>query len=492
MKPVEESTNPSPVEDPNGGQDIAIGTDELNLAEFPLAVLSSRVPSETKTLVFEDRIKDQKRGEFITRRLTITAADKYGLPTALDEDVIVGLIQLTKASNNFTDRTVNFSRYALVNLLGWPDNGQSYKRIEDSLKRWVGVTLSYEKAWWDRPSKRWLDEHFHILDNVKLVSQETRARHSGAGGKMDLPLSSFSWNSVVFRSFEADNVKRLDLKLYFRLTLAPAKRAFRFLDKRFYRRSRVEFDLRQFACEKVGLSKNYDIAKIKEKLHPSIEELERVKFIEPSSRDERYLQQKPGVWKIVLVKREEPRRQSDSSDEISDLETELNSRGVSPHRAKKFVNRYPAERILAKIQIFDELVGGKCRPALKNPPGYLASSIEDDYGVKKEDEARAVESPPLRIPETIREVTGVDPDIENVRQDSGREEFLRYWGSLTSSEQARLREAALGEAKTWQLERYKANAQTNPHIAQPWLEVILRSFIEKQGLARLCATAPAA
>src|SRR5262249_58961245 len=132
---------------------------------------------------------------------------------------------------------------------------------------------------------------------------EPRRRRRLAGRQGELPLASFSWNDVVFRSFQAENLKRLDLNLYFTLTLAPARRAYRFLDKRFYRRSRLVFDLRQFACEKVGLSKNYDIGKIKEKLGPSIEELERAGFIEALRRAERYAPGAAGAGKAVLSRK---------------------------------------------------------------------------------------------------------------------------------------------------------------------------------------------
>ena len=63
---------------------------------------------------------------------------KHGLPTAMDDEVMVGLIQLTKRRNNFTDPKVTFSRYELIELLGWPQTGQSYRRIEEALHRWVG------------------------------------------------------------------------------------------------------------------------------------------------------------------------------------------------------------------------------------------------------------------------------------------------------------------------------------------------------------------
>jgi hypothetical protein len=107
--------------------DIDDGRDEMNLAEFPLAAISDRVPDSQKTLVFEDRMHDFGKNEWITRRLTISASDKFGLPTSLDDEVILGLIQLTKQTR-FTDRKVSFSRYQLIQVLRWtPKTGQPDK-----------------------------------------------------------------------------------------------------------------------------------------------------------------------------------------------------------------------------------------------------------------------------------------------------------------------------------------------------------------------------
>ena len=156
--------------------------DEMNLAEFPIAALSDRVPAGQTTLVFTDTI-EQRDGRPIVRRLTIEAPAKHGLPAALDDEVMVGLIQLTKRRNNFTDPKVMFSRYELIELLGWPQTGPSYHRIEEALHRWVGVVLTYENAWWDNAAKSWVDEHFHILENVSLYDRERHkllARGAGA------------------------------------------------------------------------------------------------------------------------------------------------------------------------------------------------------------------------------------------------------------------------------------------------------------------------
>jgi plasmid replication initiation protein len=123
--------------------------DELNFAEFPLASVSTSLPKDQKTLEFTDEIFDKARNQRITRKLTITASDKYGLPTAMDDEVILGLIQLTGRSG-FADRRVYFTRYELLKLLNWTDDTRNYKRLEQSLNRWLGVTLYYDKSWWSK------------------------------------------------------------------------------------------------------------------------------------------------------------------------------------------------------------------------------------------------------------------------------------------------------------------------------------------------------
>ena len=213
----------------------------------------------------------------IVRRLTITGTHKHGLPTAMDDEVMVGLIQLTKRRNNFTDAKVSFSRYELIELLGWPQSGQSYRRIEEALHRWVGVVLMYENAWWDNTAKSWVDENFHVLDNVTVYDRERRGPakgkpgrrgSKGAAGAEPLPLSSFRWNEVIFRSFQSGNLKQLDLEFYLSLRLPTTKRLFRFLDKRFYRCDRLDFDLKTFACEHIGMSRTYKPTELKRRLKP--------------------------------------------------------------------------------------------------------------------------------------------------------------------------------------------------------------------------------
>ena len=265
-----------------------VGRDEMNLAEFPIALLADFAPKGEKTLYFEGG----------NGRLTVTGSDAYGLPTALAADVIVALIYLTKLRNDFQDVKVNFSRYELIKLLNWPDKGSSYNRLDQALNRWGGVWLVYDKCWWNNKTKRYVSAKMHILESVVITEPGKTC-----GGQSQLLLSTFTWNKTFIESCQADNLRQLDLDTYFSLNSAISKRLYRFLGKRFYLRGDWTFDLHEIAFERVGLSRSYaDAGKIKEKLQPAIAELERIGFLKPLGRNDRYTRIDRGQWSIRLAR----------------------------------------------------------------------------------------------------------------------------------------------------------------------------------------------
>ena len=379
--------------------------DELNLAEFPIAALTDRIPDGQTTLVFEDKL-ERKDHPPIVRRLTIMGTAKHGLPTSTDDEILVGLIQLTKRKSNFTNAKVPFSRYELIELLGWPQSGASYRRIEEALHRWVGVVLMYENAWWDNTAKSWVDENFHVLDNVTLYDRERR-RRAPKGGKVPakppagrrprkvgtegdpLPLSSFRWNEVIFESFQSGNLKQLDLEFYLKLRLPTTKRMFRFLDKRFYRRERLDFDLKTLACEHIGMSRSYAPTELKRRLRPALEELEQLGFLEPLAPEDRYSWVSKGSWRILLI-RARPKPQpaaADAPSEQAELHDLLVQRGVSARVAQELVAAHPPGRVRTKVDVFDWLVKNQDKRVGKNPSGFLVASIKGDYETPGEFEA---------------------------------------------------------------------------------------------------------
>lgn len=342
------------------------GRDEMNLAEFPITLLADRALEGQKTLVFRD-------GE---QTITVTGSDAFGLPTAADADVIVALIQFTKQANGFTDPTVPFSRYGLIRLLGWPLKGSSYKRLTQSFKCWTGVTLNYEKAWWDNKSKRKVDATFHIIESVVISESPSDDEDSPE----DFGKSSFTWNKRFFESCRADNLKRLDLDTYFSLRSAVSKRMYRFLDKRFFLRPSWTFDLHELAHEHIGLGRNYsDNGKLKEKLGPAIKELEDIGYLEPMGREERYKRVRRGRWTITFTRKSEAAEEElEAQPGASRWEQELVARGITASKAAAIVERYPADRIERQIEQV-EFIQARHPSEIRSLAGYLRKAIEEDY-----------------------------------------------------------------------------------------------------------------
>lgn len=275
--------------------------DELNFAEFPIASVSDRIPASQKTLTFADSIFDQSRNARVSRKLTISGSDNYGLPTALDDEVILALIQLT-SSQGFTSKKVHFTLYQLIQLLGWRDDGRSYKRLIESLKRWVGVTLEYDRAWWAKEERSWESENFHILEEVTIVDRERRERRKAAfPDDANATKSYFVWNEKVFGSFLAGNLKQLNFEFFKSLEGSITKRMFRFLDKRFYLRKQWEFDLRVFCCEHIGLARTNSNSELKRLLAAPIRELESRGFLEALGPEARFTEVKRGEWTVTFL-----------------------------------------------------------------------------------------------------------------------------------------------------------------------------------------------
>lgn len=474
---------------------IDMGRDEMNLAEFPLATLADRAPSGTKTLVFEDRIWDRGQRQDRIRRLTITASDKYGLPTATDDEVILGLVQVTKATG-FAERQVRFSRYQLIGLLGWRDEGRSYQRLETSLKRWLGVTLYYENAWWDRTARRWVDAHCHLLEELVLYHRP-RKKLSASATVHDKPRSSFTWNETVFRSFQAGFLKRLDLALYRCLKLAAAKRMYRFLDKRFHHAGTQRFNLRVFACEHVGLSRRYDSAQLKRRLAPAIAELERAGFLANLPVSEQYRRLRRGEWEVTFVHNPELRKSRRSNTPRSDVESHLVDRGVTVAVATRLVREHPAEMIEAKIGVFDAMRMVNDRRISQNPAGYLVQSIRDDYVPPAGMGGRACRHTSERTtaaasPAKRRVVSKPRAKREMFHVETSR--AIEHLSSMSVPEREALEASAMAQAHRVLAEGYRrALAAGKAEVADQYRQVIVEQYLRdvidpKQYAAQISVT----
>ncbi len=357
---------------------LRIGKDEMNLAEFPMTSLSDKQIAGETILKFEDQIYDDRKKKLIPRKRIIEGSKEYGLPTATDDSVILALIQLTKQKNGFTDREVVFSRHELIQLLQWPNKGQSYDRIAQSLHRLASVTYHFENSWWDNRRKAWTTKIFGIIDNVDLND----SRESDAQG--GLFASRILWNQTVLDSFQAGYLRSLDFQLAMSFKHVISMRIYRFMGKRFHLNPEWTFDIKDFSFEHIGLGRNYEGGKqIARKLQPALNELEGAGFLEPMAEAQRFGKQGRN-WTIRLVKKAGSQIEIEgdpSETPASPLAAELIHRGIHAAAASELVKAHPAPLIESKVEIFDWLKAKQDRKLAKNPAGYLLKSIADNYAV---------------------------------------------------------------------------------------------------------------
>jgi Replication initiator protein A len=347
---------------------ISAGKDELNFAEFPIAALANRVNPDIKTITYEDEIKDSKTGKLVARKLQITGSDLYGLPTSFDDEVILSLINLSKMQG-FSSPNVTFTIHQIIRVLGWKNDDYYYKRIRESINRWLGVSLYYDNAWREKNKQNWDSEAFHLIDNISW----------GKNGQY----SQVTWNKRIFSSFENGNLKALDLDIYRNLSSPTARRIYRFLDKRFgLGQSKWSFDLHKFAYNKIGLSKGSyaDVAQIKRQLISAIKQLEDVSFIMRAIPTERFSKISRGIWKVHF---ERYRNQTQTPlildvDEESECESRLVQLGIGRTVAQKILAEFGDERINQRLEWFEYREQLRQIGGIKSIPGYLIKSIKDD------------------------------------------------------------------------------------------------------------------
>lgn len=430
------------------------GRDELNLAEFPISTVGDRANPGEKTIVFEDTTFDKSCNEVITRRLTITGSDKSGLPTAQDDEVLLGMLQLSYRQG-FKSREVSFKPLELLKELGWSPTGPNYARLRKALQRWHDVSLHYENAWRDRATGEWVDADFHFIDNVEISKSGSKNILAPKG------YSFFRWNEVVFRNFKAGNLKSLDFNIYHKLKSGVAKRMFRFLDKRFHMRSRLTFDLHVFAHEKIGITRgtSTDVAQVKRRLAEAISQLEGVRFIRPMPEELRFTKLKAGHWDIHFERFDEQEAAQPKlplnlpPPDLNPLEARLVGHGVTLSQAQRLASEYEPGRIERQLDSLDFLIA-QSRGVPSNYGGWLVKAITENYTVPKgfktraeldqEARERAAKVTERAAKQSLKqEAKTAAEQATQKRQQAETEKILAYLAALSVPERAKLEKEAV-------------------------------------------------
>jgi Replication initiator protein A len=242
---------------------IVLGKDEMNLAEYPLSILTHRIPRDRKTYSFTQRITDHE-GTLVKQSWSVLGSDKYGLPTPYDDDVLIALLYCYKEQKP-QDKQIHFSLYKLCQVMRKALSKREYDRMRDSLNRLTSTTIVATNCFYDNLAKSWVSEAFHLFDRYKLY-QERKGRAASPHLSF-VEMSEFFHRSVAVANY----IKDLDLGIYYTLALPTSKRLFRYLDKNRYKKRRYEETVMRMAY-KLPLTYAYP-SQVKQKLAPAHEEL---------------------------------------------------------------------------------------------------------------------------------------------------------------------------------------------------------------------------
>ncbi len=278
------------------------GRDELNLADFPISVLQRQQPLDENgekldAATYEAGRYDRDARQRVRQRVTLETSSRHGLPTPADENVILALLYVAKHTHNFAEPVVRFAPRQLFKIMGWAPNSRSYDRLRDVLRRLKALVIRYENSWWDIGGRAYEAEVATGIVSEYELGRQVSGRKKGGSP----PPCWVCWTPRFQQSLSSGNLKKLDLERLFALRLPTSQRMYRFLDKRFYpphQPPTVEMDLHDFACGHIGLSRVENVAELKRRLAPAIEELESIGFLAKADPSERYQKVRPGAWRV--------------------------------------------------------------------------------------------------------------------------------------------------------------------------------------------------
>ena len=353
-------------EDPRSRRSMLarVGRDEMNLAEFPFALLAKRVPKGLAEIRFSDTIRGAD-GQLVERRWTVTGSPKHGLPVAADELLYVALMEASK-EQGFSSRIIQTSREDIARRIGLPHGGAAHRQVKASLDRLVGVNIHAENAFWDPDKRAYGTVSFGLLDDYVLLD-ERRDRSK------PLPAGQVAWNRIIFASFQAGNIKRLDTTFFFSLRSPIARRLYRYLDKKRYDgKPFFQIGLEKLAFEHLGLSRAYKYpSQIRQKLERGHQELIDKGFLGVV----RYEPMVSGGEKVIYEFARPEELQPDQPDEPSTddlLAEELEAIGVTGQVARELVAEYAEDEIRMQMAYLP------LRQAT-DPPAALVQSIREGW-----------------------------------------------------------------------------------------------------------------
>jgi hypothetical protein len=188
---------------------------EMNLAEFPLAILSKQRPkglkvieyhdTKVKVIQYEDTIRG-KNGGLVPRRWTVIPSLRYSFGSPQLVSLLFELFQIWK-EQGFASPQIRFCSITnLIKRQGLTDTDtRAFQRIRKDLRALTEVTIDAENAFWDNELGAYVDATFHLFDEVQFYYKEAINRQHA------LPFAYIKASEKLFGSVQANTLITLKL-----------------------------------------------------------------------------------------------------------------------------------------------------------------------------------------------------------------------------------------------------------------------------------------
>ncbi len=355
------------------GEQLALIPVEANLEIPPLFQMRRTNPTNRMA---ECRVPvATAMGERLEQYWRISIPEPYELPGTFDQDTWVAVQTLVNMRGGMpADGKLSFSMYEILEIMGRPDNGQSYKELRESLMRLSATYIYSENAFYSKDIEKFETRGFNLWD--VHFSQMVNKKLGRASEKHEL-----EFHSVVRRSFQAEYLKTLDKDFYYSLSSRFAKRLYRLIDRK--RGDNLSWSVpleRLKQLLPLPVSYRYP-SKIKTVLKTAHGELRQKGFlIETSYERAKNLTVRYRINDEFVLRRSRPEASGTAasstsvfspSDEVA--YRRLREQRVWPNVARQLISQKGAQQCLKYVQALSYQRG------ITDPGAWLKWAIETDF-----------------------------------------------------------------------------------------------------------------
>ncbi|WP_261664936.1 replication initiator protein A [Deinococcus sp. Marseille-Q6407] len=380
--------------------------DEANSARLGLICVQERIPEDYTRWDIEFTVDERPA------RLTCISPGEYGgVPHGLDGDfaTILNVMYLEQGAPE--SGIVHTTAYQLLQKAGFPDSGQYYQSLQESLDRLKAATYTASESWRDHKRQRWTTVKFNIIERITAETQDGLGFGSGTTLKIQLA-------RPVVESIREKYLKPLDMSFVLSLKRSLTRSLYRVLDAHRYQpglenEAAAEFriNLQQWAQEcKLRETVPARIKRNLESAHKELLERGYLLSVEyEGSRGDTVIVYNFGDFPTTTPA-PEPVIEVIPDSPTTDM---LRQYGIAPSVARKLIGEYGEKNIIQKIHKFEAML--KSGYQVRKKSALLVDLIRDSTGKY----ADFTDSPsvskntktPTKSPTSIKEIKAEEEQI---------------------------------------------------------------------------------